>query len=172
MVDVLGVTVVLGDADQSGRQAAEGVGEGDPLGHPGHRDERRDGDADRAADEDREQDPLVGLEEADLFEPRADVRVQQRAPDREHHAEFGEDQAAAGGMRRGQAAQPENEQERRDEVERLDLADHDRASPAGSAFGSCLLNMRSMRSVIQKPPTTLIVAQSTAMAPSTVLTSL
>ena len=88
------------------------------------------------------------------------------------NAQFGQDQPPAGGMGRGQAAQPEDEQERRDQVKRLDLADHDAVSPAASAFGSCFLNIRSMRSVIQKPPTTLIVAQSTAIAPSTVLTLL
>ena len=47
----LGLEVVVGGAHQGRGQAAEGVGERDPLGHGGHRDLQAQRHADGGADQ-------------------------------------------------------------------------------------------------------------------------
>src|ERR1035438_743827 len=102
--------------------------------------------------------------------------VQQRAADRQQHADFARPDAVAGRGRRTHPLQREDEQHARDEIQKLD---EDLAScefgchywptdlAAGLAAGRLDLNIFNMRSVIRKPPTMLLVAATTAINPKT-----
>src|ERR1017187_5705825 len=102
--------------------------------------------------------------------------VQQRAADRQQHADFARPEAVAGRGRRTHPLQREDEQHARDEIQKLD---EDLAScefgchywptdlAAGLAAGRLDLNIFNMRSVIRKPPTMLLVAATTAINPKT-----
>ena len=72
-------------------------------------------------------------------------------------------------LRRRQPAQAQDEEDRRDEVREADERGvHGvRRLRLRRLAGRPFLNMRSMRSVIMNPPTTLMVAAVTAMKPRT-----
>src|ERR1039458_1883723 len=101
-----------------------------------------------------------------------DAVVQQRAADRQQHANFARPDAVASRGRRAHPLQREDEQHARDEIYKLDddlgsckFGCHYLA--AGLAAGRLDLNIFNMRSVIRKPPTMLLVAATTAMNPKT-----
>src|SRR5208282_1778963 len=98
--------------------------------------------------------------------------VQQRAADRQQHANFARPDAVSGRGRRAHPLQREDEQHARDEIYKLDddltsceFGCHYLA--AGLAAGRLVLNIFNMRSVMRKPPTMLLVAATTAMNPKT-----
>src|ERR1700687_5664446 len=105
-----------------------------------------------------------------------DAVVQQRAADRQQHADFARPDAMAGRGRRAHPLQREDEQYARDEIQKLndDLASCEIGChywltdlAAGLAAGRLDLNIFNMRSVIRKPPTMLLGAATTAMTPKT-----
>ena len=91
-VEMDAVRIVLGDADQRRRQAAERVRERDSLGHLGHRD-ARDGGADDRADDEAGDDPVVG----------DDLLVEERADDGDQHADDADEDAAPRALRASSA---------------------------------------------------------------------
>ena len=93
--------------------------------------------------------------------------VQQRAGDGQEHAQLRPpEHAAPRGRRRAQPLQRKNEERRGDQVS--DLDDVFRAIKLFMAFSAPLdLNILSMRSVMMKPPTMLLVAATIAIVPST-----
>ena len=107
------------------------------------------------------------------------VVVDQRADDGEQHADRRLLHAALALVRAGQALQAEDEEDRRGQVARLD-DEVSRIVTSGRFRGrrrprrcprrALRLNIFSMRSVMRKPPTTLVVAQTTAMKPRIVAT--
>src|SRR4029453_7400917 len=115
-------------------------------------------DADHGARHERGQDPAVAH----------DLRVQQRAEHGEPHAGGPGDHAAPRGARVREPLQREDEERGRGEVGELgELLDHRPAAPRSGR-----LNMRSMRSVIRKPLTMLVIDAATATVPSSVEKSL
>ena len=143
----------LGDADERHREGAEHVADGDALRHGGHWHKEAHRQTDGATHNEADDDELVAH----------DLVVQQGADDGEQHAERCELHAAARGVRLRQAAESKDERRRCADIgdlheERADLlVDH---------FGaSVFLNIFNMRSVMTKPPTTLIVAAATATMP-------
>src|ERR1700722_2377326 len=145
--------VKLGGADQRDAEGAEGVAERGSLGHGGHvhHAERH---ADDRAEHQGDGDPLV-------FD---DVVIEQRAGNREEHADFAGADAAAGGGGRAHPHQSEDEEGRGDQI--YDFDEGVCAEPGNHYFfGPLDLNILSMRSVIRNPPTTLLVAATMASAP-------
>src|SRR5262249_53999304 len=140
------------------------------LRHRGHRDldpEREpDHDPDRRPDQEPADDPI----EAD------DLLVEQRADHGEQHAERGLPHAAAGPFGIAQAPKTDDEQQRGSEVQQLNQRFAGSDLVAREDFGQRhalrpgRLNILSIRSVMRNPPTTLMVAQATAIEPSTLLT--
>src|SRR6185436_1457022 len=149
-----------------------GMRERDPLRHLGHRDQQAHRDADDGADDQPADDPPVV----------DDVAVHQRAQDAEHHAQHRHLHAPPSRLRVREHPEPDEEEERRDE-ERYPVDDD---APVGAAddvlfcersqerdhfCASFFLNILSIRSVMTKPPTTLMVADATAIAPRTGMSS-
>src|SRR3954465_5842972 len=152
------VHVVMGYADQCRGESAEHVGNGNALRHRCHRNEKSDGNSDDGPEDQAANDPVV----------TNDILLHQRADNREQHAESGVVHAAARFFRRCEPLQPENEQDRRRQVHRFDEVGPHFLSV--STTRSVRLSMRSMRSVMMNPPTTLIVAEVTATKPRMVAT--
>src|SRR5207248_11052658 len=146
------VAQVVGDADQRGGEGAEGVGKGGALGDRRNRDPDRHRSSDGRADDEADRDPAV----------IDDLVVDQRADDGEEHADLGEEHSAARGLRMAQAPEPEDEEDRRGEVEKLQHVPLHGYLPARNIF--------RIRSVMRNPPTTLMVEATTARKPSRVLT--
>src|SRR5882757_9929097 len=128
-------------------------------------------DADAAAQHQTDGDPFVV----------DDSVVQQSAGDGQHHADLTCPNPVAGGGGRTHPFQRQNKKRAGDQVDKFDdvLASgklvHDWLSEIRSAsylLGRLLLNIFSMRSVIKNPPTTLLVAATMAITPSTVANSL
>ena len=154
--DVGRAQVELGGADQRDAERAEGVAERGPLrnGGHGHIAERH---ADDGAQHQGDGDPLV----------IDDAVVEERADDGQQHARFAGEDAAARGGRRAQPLERQDEQRRRNKVENFN--DVFAAREVGHGFWVLLdLNILSMRSVMMKPPTMLLVAATMAMVPSIV----
>src|SRR5205085_9274182 len=94
-----------------------------------------------------------------------DTVLQQRAGDGKKHSDFTSLNPAARGGRRAHPFQQKDEQHAGDQV--CDFDDglsHGRG--VHGLVGRLLLNILSMRSVIRKPPTMLLVAAITATIPS------
>src|SRR5216684_814840 len=142
--------VKLRGADERDAQRAERVAERGPLRHGGHLHfaERH---ADDAAEHQTDGHQLVV----------DDAFVEQRAADGQGHAYFTGPHAVARGGGRAQPLQRQNKKYGGDEVG--DLNEGFRGHYG--LFGPLDLNMRSMRSVIRKPPTMLLVAATMAMVP-------
>ena len=154
--DVGRAQVELGRADQRDAERAESVAEGGPLRHGGHGDAAQR-DSDDGAEHESDGDPLV----------IDDALVEERANDGQQHARFAREDATARGGRRTQPLERQDEQRRRNDVE--DLDDVFTTDEAGHGLGALLtLNILSMRSVMMKPPTMLLVAATMAMVPSIV----
>ena len=148
--------VELGDADHGGRQRAKGVAQGGSLRHRRHMHQTQR-DADRRADDQRDEDPLVVDH----------LGVEKRNDDRQGRADFSRQNAPARGHRRTQELERKDEENDRDNVGEIEILlqrelVHDCFDPRD-------LNMRSMRSVIRNPPTMLLNDAATAIAPSIVV---
>ena len=148
--------VVFGRADQRDAERAEGVAQGGPLRHGRHLHHAQ-GHADDRAEHQRDGDPRV----------IDDAVVQQRAGDGQEHPQLARPDSAPRRARRTHPLEREDEQGRGDQVGQLDhvfAADH----RCDYLFGPLALNIPSMRSVIRKPPTTLLMAATMAIVPKTV----
>src|SRR5258708_12052353 len=96
--------------------------------------------------------------------------MKQRADKRGGHAGGGHDHAAARRVRMAQALEAHDKQNGGEQVSCFKYVGADPF--LASAFtGSFLRNILSMRSVIRKPPVTLMVAEVTAIHPRIVLSS-
>ena len=153
--DVGASQIEFGGADQRDAERAEGVAERRPLRHGGHLHQAQR-NADDGAEHQRDRDPLVV----------DDAVVQQRAADGQQHADLAGPDAVPGRARRTHPLQRENEQDAGDQVGDFDDGLGDGQSVHG-LVGRLLLNILSMRSVIRKPPTMLLVAAMIAIMPST-----
>ena len=96
--------------DERRRAAADPVEQGHHLRHRGHLHPARADEADRGADQRRDDDQR----------PVADAVEQQRARDREDHADAADPVPAPRVLGRGEEAQREDEADDRDEVEQPD----------------------------------------------------
>src|ERR1039457_3435317 len=143
--------VILRRAYQRRRQGAASVRHGGPLRHRRHRHDVRDRHAHRGADEQRGQDPLP-----------VTVVTDQRAADRHQHSGLAREDTAARRHRRVHPFQRKDEERAREDVDVIDQGAH-------YFFSSLRLNIFSMRSVIRKPETILVVAAVMATKPSTLL---
>ena len=152
-----GLQVVFRRADQRDAEGAEGVAESRPLRHGRHLHQAQ-GHADDRAEHQRDGDPLVV----------DDPVMQQRPADGQEHPELAGPHPAPRRGRRAHPFQREDEQGRGDQVGDLDdvFASHGASFMAFS--GRLALNILSMRSVMRKPPTTLLVAATIAIVPKTV----
>src|SRR5262249_46817814 len=97
--------------------------------------------------------------------------------DRDQHSQRGHIHSAAGSLRVAQSFQTENEKDRGEQIAEFDniIAAHQCRSsftPESLPPPMRSLNILSMRSVIMNPPTTLIIAETTAIKPRNLLTSL
>src|SRR5579859_6280364 len=148
-----GAQVKLRRAHQCDAQRAERVAERGPLRHRGHRDAAQR-DADGRAEHQADGDPPV----------IDDAFVQQRSGDGQQHSDFAGPDATAGGDGRTQPFKRENEKGGGDQIGNFKdvfAREHD-----GYGFlGPLALNIFSIRSVIMKPPTMLLVAAMMAMVP-------
>src|SRR5438067_11292405 len=92
--------------------------------------------------------------------------VQQRARNGQHHTDLAGPDSAPGSARRAHPFQRQNEQRAGNQIN--DLNDVLISGEIGHGLvGRLLLNIFSMRSVIRNPPTTLLLAATTAITPST-----
>src|SRR5260370_12905698 len=143
--------VVLRRAYKRRGQGAAGVRHGGPLRQGGHGHDVGDGHAHRGADEERCQHPFpIG------------VMSDQRAGDGHQHSGLAREDAAARRHRRVHPFQRENEKRTGNDVDVVDQGAH-------YFFSSLRLNIFSMRSVIRKPLTMLVLAAVMATKPSTLL---
>ena len=136
----------------------ERVGERDSLGHLRHRQLRADRHADGRPDEETGDDEVVANDLA---------RLDQGRHDRDEHAELAEEDARRPfSGDESPRRQRDEGMDRRDEVREVDdLLAHQSVPALFFAGRGPFLNIFSMRSVIMKPPTTLIVAAATATQP-------
>src|ERR1700722_8364011 len=154
--DVRRMHVVLGDTDHGCGQSAERMAKGGSLRHGRHAD-HAERDADGGADDQRDGDPLV-LDKGGIEKCRGDGKCR---------ANFAGDHSMTCGGRRAEPLQRENEEDGCDDVGEVDeLTNGNRIH---DFLGFPVLNMRSMRSVIRKPPTMLLNEAATAMVPSMVV---
>src|SRR5439155_357067 len=124
------------------------------LRHRGHLD-TAERDADACAEDQCDDDPLV-----------FHTVVQQRARDGQHHTDLTGPYSVAGSARRAHPSQRQNEERAGDQIN--DFNDVLISGEIGHGLvGRLVLNIFSMRSVIRNPPTTLLVAATTAITPST-----
>ena len=146
--------VELRRGDQRRRAAADAVEERHHLRHRGHLHQARRGDADHRADRDAGDDQPVGVD----LRARASVKTTAIAIPTAAMQVPG-----ARRRRRGEALDPDDEEDAGDEVGEVDRRLRDaRGSLALLGPLGLRLNISSMRSVTRKPPTTLIVAKTTA----------
>jgi hypothetical protein len=112
LVEVVVRQVVVRGADQRRGQAAEGVGERDPLRHRGHRHQQAERHADGRSDQrgDGDQDVALGRH----------VRPEEGGHDRDAEPELAGQDAAAGGGRRRHPLERHGEAEPPDQVGQVD----------------------------------------------------
>ena len=165
LVDLVALQVVVGGPDQGGRQPAEGVREGDPLGHRGHRDHQAQRDPDgrrRSAPRRRSARSPRSSCRARRASRRWRCRTRSRRPARPRRAVWGEV------IHFSENANPSAATRYARLIQSMRLTGasrRPRRAPAAAARGA--RNIFSMRSVMRKPPTTLIVEATTAMKPRT-----
>src|SRR4029453_770729 len=94
-----------------------------------------------------------------------DLLHEKRERDGDPHPHRRDPVAGARGARMRQPLDADNEEDRRDEVRDVDPGLAQR--PSSSRSGRRCLNISSMRSVTRKPPTMLIVPNTTGTNPST-----
>src|SRR5580692_6151784 len=114
-------------------------------------------DSDSGAEHERDGDPLVVH----------DAVVQQGACNRQDHSDFARPDAALSSRWRAHPLQRKNKENAGDEVGNLDNLLISRQVGVHGFVGRLDLNIFSMRSVIRNPPTTLVVAATTARNPNT-----
>src|SRR5664279_4917901 len=149
-----GTQVELRGSHQGYAKRTEGMTQCSSLRNGGHSDIAERDTNDRTQNQ-CDGDPLVVH----------DAAIQKRAGNRQHHSHFACPNPAPRGDWRTQPLQREDEEDRSDDV-----------SDLNDVFGSwdhgfCVrldLNIFSMRSVMMKPPTALLVAATIAIVPSTV----
>jgi hypothetical protein len=103
--------------------------------------------------------------------------VQQRPDDRDEHPELTEKEPSTGRLRTGETAEAQDEEDRREQItegEKNCRRGHEPAPACDAAdftgdVEGFFWNIRSIRSVMRNPPTTLIVAHVTATKPSSSL---
>src|SRR5262249_39738573 len=132
------------------------VAERGALGYGRHLDQA-ERDADQRSEYERYRDPRVV----------DDAVMEQGSADREQHPGLSRPHPSPCGRRRAHPFEGQDEQDAGDQVDDLDQVVRRRPHPH-ALVGRLFLNIRSMRSVIRKPPTTLLVAATTATTPSTV----
>ncbi len=144
--------VVLGGADEPGGRAAERVRERGPLRHRGQR-HLRERHADHEAEHDRDHDPGVV----------DDLGLRPGGEHGDHHAADAGVHAVPRGLRIAHPMEREDEERGRDEVRELDQ----RMNHLGAALppASRVLNILSMRLVMRKPLTMLVIEAKSATAP-------
>ena len=147
--------VVFGDADQGRRQRSKGVAEGSPLGHRGHVNQAQ-GYAHDGAHHQRHHDPFVV----------DDLVIAERGQHRQRRPDFARQDPMPRGSRRTQPAQRQDEQGHSDNVGNVN--ELLRSHRVHGFLVRLSLNIRSMRSVMRKPPTMLLNEAATATAPRTV----
>src|SRR6185503_6170219 len=142
--------------DERGGASAGAVEERDHLGHVGHGHATRGDGAHGRPQNERHEDQLVGQ----------DLPVEERDDEREDHAHARGQVAPARRLRRREPPDAENAEDRSDEVGRADDGRR-KGGKTHQALGPFFVNMRSMRSVTRKPPTTFTAPRKTAMNPTT-----
>src|SRR4029079_4536108 len=143
------------NADEGSGQCAESVGESGSLRHGGHWNRDRHPGSDDGA----QGEPVYDLAAGD------EVGGNERADYGGEHVALGQEHSAASGLGVRHALERKDEEDRGDEgcsFHEVDGEGHF-ASLACSVLR--LLNIFNMRSVMPKPPTTLMVAVVTAMNP-------
>ena len=123
LLDRRAVPRVFRDADERGGERAESVRERGELRECGHRHALREHAADDSADDEADENPFV----------RDDLLVQQRADDREQHADLREVHPAARGVGMAETFQPDDEKDRGEEVAEFDEVVLHGAIPSPSA---------------------------------------
>ena len=103
LVDHGGVDIAR-ESDQAGGEADQAVHQGDELGHLGHLHGARGVEADRAADDQRADDPGQALGEFD-------ARPEDRGQHGERHAHHAEQVAAARGLGVRETAEAQDEED-------------------------------------------------------------
>src|SRR4029077_18683480 len=135
-------------------QRAKRMAQRRPLRHGGH-GHFAEWNADDRSQHQRDDDPFV----------LHDAGVQQSPRNRQQHTQLTGENSAPRRLRRAQPLQRQNEKRCGNQV-----SNFDDLIPAGEIdhgfLGPLALNMRSMRSVIRKPPTMLLVAATIAIVPS------
>ena len=145
-------TVKLGGGHERCGPAADAVEERHHLWDGRHLHEACRGDSDNGSDRHPRCDQPVLV----------DVPVEEREDDGDGHADRSDHVPGTGRGRSTQAANPDDQEDGRDEIGEVDrrLRQRERSR-------HLRLNISSMRSVTRKPPTTLTVAKTTAMNAST-----
>jgi len=140
-------------ADQRHAECTKRVTQRGPLRNGGHGDfaERH---ADDRSEHQADKDPFV-------FH---DAVVEQCAGNRQQHAQFAGKDAAARGRRRAQPLEREDEERGGNQISDLDKGVRSEHVAHGF-FGPLGLNILSIRSVMRKPPTMLLVAATMAIVP-------
>ena len=154
--NVRGAEIELGAAHQGHAECAEGVAERGSLrnGRHVHQAQRN---PNTGAQHEGDDDPLI-----------VDDAVMQQGPaNGQGHADFAGSDAALGGGRTAQPFQRKNKENAGNQVDDLDDLLISREVGGHGFVGRLDLNILSMRSVIRKPPTTLLVAAITARTPNT-----
>src|ERR1039457_3906258 len=152
--NIRGPQLELRGSHQGYAKRAEGMAQCSSLRDGSHSDVAKRDTNDRAQDQPNGE-PLVVH----------DAVIQKRTGNRQHHSRFARPNAAPRGDWRTQPLQREDEEDGSDNVG--DLYD----VFGRWSHGFCVrldLNILSMRSVMMKPPTALLVAATIAIVPSTV----
>src|SRR5579875_487442 len=144
--------VIFGNPDHGRGQRAESMAHGGPLRNSGHMDH-----AERNADDDADQQGNQNPLEADEF------GIEKGRDHSDRRADLADQHSATRGRGRTQPLQRQDEKGDRHNVREVSEVLH-------SYLVHCFLrplslNIRSMRSVIRKPPTMLLNAAATAIAP-------
>ena len=153
--EVRNADVVLGDANHRRCQRPKSVAQGSPLGHGGHAD-HAEWNAHARPYRQRYYDPFV----------LDDFVVAECGDHRQDCPNFARKHAAPRAGRRTQPLERQNEQGHGDNVDKVD--ELLRSEGIHGFLVLLSLNMRSMRSVMRKPPTMLLNEAATATAPRTV----
>src|SRR5579862_4856859 len=148
--------VIFGDANDRCRKRAERVAQGGPLRNSRHVHQAQR-NANSGADNQRDENPLVGH----------NLGVEERDDDGQRSADLAGQNAPARGRGRTQELERKNEEYNRDNVCKIKILLQFRWVHCCFDLGD--LNIRSMRSVIRKPPTILLNDAATAIAPSAVV---
>src|ERR1035438_4452202 len=149
-----GAQAEIGGPHQGYAKRAEGMTQRSSLRYRGHSDvtER---DTNDCAQDQSNGEPLVVH----------DAVIQKCAGNRQHHSHFARPNAMPRGSRRTQPLQREDEEDGSDDVGNFNEV----FAPWDHGFCVRLdLNILSIRSVMMKPPTALLVAATMAIVPSTV----